>query len=67
MASANLAVAERSLFTQLMQESKYLRVSCKTGLKQANGSMMIIFDSEPEESCAYRIVNNSTRTELLFC
>lgn len=67
MNAANLAVAERGQLMQMMSEPKYLRVYCKANLKQAVGSMLIIFEEEAADACQYIVVNKSASVELTYC
>lgn len=67
MNAANLGVAERGQLMHMMSDPKYLRVYCKANLKQAVGSMLIIFEEEAADACQYVVVNKSASVELTYC
>jgi hypothetical protein len=49
-----------------MNDSQYLRVKCKADLKQALGSMFIVIEEEDEETCDYKIFNQSKNIEIMY-
>ena len=62
-----LSLQERILLTKIMNEPKYLKVKCKADIKQALGSMFIIIDEEEEDTCQYKIVNQSKNIDINYC
>jgi hypothetical protein len=49
-----------------MSGMKYLKIRCKGDLKQAQGSMFVVIEEEDEETCEFKIINESAQVEINY-
>lgn len=58
--------SQRALLKSMLEEDRYLRVTCKTDQGDCLGSMFIIIRDEAEEQSEYKIINESTNVDLIY-